>query len=181
MEDAVLMALKYPTGKFKWPESYPEQDILQYIKAIKEFPALLENEVGGIDNKVLQYLHRPGGWTIRQIVHHCADSHLNAFVRCKLALTENVPTIKPYEEEQWSKLPDAIDAPVEWSLQIIEGMHKRWVYMIEAIGNKGWQRSVFHPAMKKEMKVVELLALYSWHGNHHIAQIKNAKKYKNQF
>ena len=181
MEEAEINALKYPVGKVKFPETYNRQYILQCIKELQEFPAAIKHETAGLDESSLAYLHRPGGWTIRQIVHHCADSHMNAFIRIKLALTEDKPVIKPYKEAEWAKLPDVVNAPVEWSLQVLEGMHNRFVVLLSAIDDAGFQQTYFHPESGKEVKMVELLFIYSWHCGHHLAHIRNAKKYKNKF
>ena len=181
MEQAATDTLKYPMGRFKMPETFTDEDILKAIHTIREFPVKVKNEVWYLEEEGLQYLHRPGGWSIRQIVHHCADSHMNAFIRTKLALTENNPAIKTYEEAEWAKLPDSTDTPVESSFHVLDGLHARWVNLLSALNDAQFRRTVFHPGMKKEVKVVDLLFLYSWHCGHHLAHIKNAKKYKNKF
>jgi hypothetical protein len=181
MEAIALEELKYPAGKFKKPETYTLQDIQDRIKIIHDLPAALSKEVTGLDEETLNYLHRPDGWTIRQVVHHLADSHMNAFIRTKLALTESNPTIKPYVESEWAKLIDGDEAPIDWSLKILEGVHNRWAILLPTIKGADLERTVMHPEYNRQMTISYLIFLYSWHCGHHIAHIKNAKKFKNKF
>jgi hypothetical protein len=176
-----LESLKYPTGKYSKPEHINAEDIKRHSKTLHEFPALIRKETERLDNASLNYLHRPGGWTIRQLVHHCADSHMNAFIRIKLALTETNPTVKPYVEAEWAKLADSTTVPVEHSLQLIEGMHHRWVVLLDSMKPEDFQRTFYHPEHKRDIKVEEILPMYAWHCGHHLAHIKQALKYKNQF
>ncbi|MGP8216720.1 MAG: YfiT family bacillithiol transferase [Bacteroidia bacterium] len=181
MELVALDELKYPTGKFAKPESFTVPDIKNRIKILSDFPALLSKEVLQLDEESLKYLHRPGGWTIRQVVHHLADSHCNAFIRVKLALTENNPTIKPYIESEWAKLPDTTDSPVEWSLKILDGLHARWTVLLLSLNKADLGKAVMHPEYNWQMSIADLVFMYSWHCGHHLAHIKNAKKFRNKF
>jgi len=181
MKKTTLKALKYPTGEFKMPKKTTEKDIEAKIKTIADFPARLGKEVSAMKEDMLEYRHRLGGWTVRQIVHHCADSHMNAYVRTKLAYTEKNPTVKPYDESAWANTDDAGEAPVTWSLQLLEGLHKRWVMLLMELNASDLQRTYFHPEQKKKITLNHMLFLYAWHCEHHIAHIKQAKKYKNQF
>ncbi|HTA83920.1 MAG TPA: putative metal-dependent hydrolase [Bacteroidia bacterium] len=182
MEQQIVMEeLKYPIGKFKRPESFTSQDIKNAIQVIQEFPSMLSKEVWFLDDENLKYLHRPDGWTIRQIVHHCADSHMNAFIRTKLALTEDNPTIKPYKEAEWARLSDSTETPVDLSLKILDGLHSRWVTLLNNIKAIDLDRTLVHPEHNRQMKLVEIIFLYAWHCGHHIGHIKNARKFKNQF
>ncbi len=174
-------ALKFPIGEFKMPEKFSEKEIVSRIKTIENFPAILRKEVEKLDDKVFLYRHRLGGWTIKQLVHHCADSHLNAYVRTKLACTEKNPTIKPYDESAWANMDDAAEAPVEWSLKLLEGLHKRWAIILTELTPEDFKKTYFHPEQKRKVSLVFLVFLYSWHCNHHLAHIKQAKKYKNKF
>lgn len=134
-----------------------------------------------LKNSVIKKLalhYRPEGWTIRQVVHHCADSHSNAFTRFKLALTEENPSIKPYKENLWAELPDVTTAPVDWSLKIIANIHKRWVVLLKSMSIADFERTYFHPESNRVWKLFEVLALYAWHCNHHLAHVKQAKKMK---
>ena len=180
MEQVALDELKYPTGKYKKPESFTEQTLKDKVKVLQELPAALTKEVTGLNEASLSYLHRPDGWTITQLVHHLADSHMNAFIRIKLALTEENPTIKPYEEAKWAKLPDN-NAPIEASLKILDGVHQRWTMLLLALNATDLERTVVHPEHGKQMKVSDLISLYAWHCGHHLAHVKNAKKFKNKF
>lgn len=170
-----LEALKYPAGKFKAPEAFTKELLTGYIKDISAFPSLIKAEVSALGDKGLGLQYRPGSWTIRQIVHHCADSHMNAFIRFKLALTEDNPTVKPYVEQRWAELSDSLGNPGP-SLQILEGLHARWTDLLLSIDKDALKRTFFHPEHKKEVKLEEVLGLYAWHGNHHLAHIKQAKK-----
>jgi hypothetical protein len=182
MEQQIAMdELKYPIGKFKRPESFTSVDLKNAITTIQEFPAMLSKEVWFLDDENLKYLHRPGGWTVRQIVHHCADSHMNAFIRTKLMLTENNPTIKPYLEAEWAQLSDSTETPVDLSLKILDGLHSRWTTLLMHVKAVDLDRTLVHPEHNRQMKLVDVVFLYAWHCNHHIGHIKNARKFKNQF
>jgi len=180
-QQVVTEELRYPIGKFKRLESFTSENIKDAVQTIQEFPATLNKEVWFLDDENLKYLHRPDGWTIRQIVHHCADSHMNAFIRTKLTLTEDKPTIKTYNEAEWAKLADSNETPVDLSLKILDGLHNRWVTVLMRIKAIDLDRTLIHPDHNKPMKLVDLIFLYAWHCNHHIAHIKNARKFKNQF
>src|SRR5579863_5911886 len=148
MKKAKRKALKYPIGEFKMPKKFTVKEVEDRIKIIAAFPSKLYKEVGKLGNEMLEYRHRPGGWTIRQLVHHCADSHINAYVRTKLAYTEKNPKVKPYDESAWANTGDAGEAPVEWSLQLLEGLHKRWVALLSELNEEDLQRTYYHPEQK---------------------------------
>lgn len=176
-----IETLKYPTGKYKRPKTFKPIDIALSIKTIQEFPKKIIEATKDLDKTSLEYLHRPGGWTVRQLVHHCADSHLNAFIRVKLALTEDKPVVKPYIENEWVKLEDTAKAPIEWSLQIIEGMHKRWAMLLSKMKGADFKRTYYHPEQKRLVAMEEVISIYAWHCLHHLAHIKQALKHKNKF
>jgi DinB family protein len=162
--------LRYPVGKFTWPEKVDDGDRRNYIQQIEETPAKLRTAVKWLKEKQLETPYRDGGWTVRQVVHHLADSHLNAYIRFKLALTEDEPTIKPYDQELWAELVDAKNTDVETSLTLLECLHRRWVTMLKAMKPADFARKFRHP----EMGVLDLnkyLAQYAWHGRHHVAHI----------
>ncbi|HVW96481.1 MAG TPA: putative metal-dependent hydrolase [Mucilaginibacter sp.] len=167
--------LKYPIGKFKPPASYTAEDIQKWTKTIKDFPGKLRHKIITLNEKQLDTPYRPGGWTIRQVVHHCADSHMNAMLRFKWALTETNPTIKPYHEADWALLSD-YRMPVEPSLRILEGLHLRWAAMLESFTENEWNRSFIHPASGDTMQLKKALGMYAWHSKHHLAHIDNALK-----
>jgi hypothetical protein len=162
--------LKYPTGKFKAPVSYTTEDIRNWIVIIKTFPGKIRHAIIGLNETQLDTPYRAGGWTLRQVVHHVADSHMNSLMRFKWALTEENPTIKAYEEADWALLAD-YRLPVEPSLRILEGIHQRWAALLESFTENEWNRSFVHPATGDTMQLKKALALYAWHSEHHLAHI----------
>ena len=164
---------KYPIGNFTPPASITEEDMRGWIEDIKLLPGKLRLAVISLNEKQLDTPYRLGGWTIRQLVHHIADSHANALLRFKFALTEDNPTIKPYAEADWAMLPD-YKTPIEGPLRMLEGIHLRWVSLLEGMTEEQWDRTYFHPENKQTSPLRKVLALYSWHCNHHLAHISNA-------
>ena len=162
--------LRYPVGKFTFPENHNKSLRRQWIDAMAELPAGLCRAVDGLSDARLDTPYRPGGWTIRQLVHHVADSHLNAYTRFKFGLTEVRPTIKTYEQDDWAAEPDAQKAPVQVSLDLLHALHKRWVWRLREISESAWKRTITHPDFG-EISLVALLALYAWHGRHHTAHV----------
>jgi uncharacterized damage-inducible protein DinB len=161
---------RYPIGKFQAPPAFDPALRAACIQQIEEAPARLRDAVGGLSERQLDHPYREGGWTVRQVVHHLPDSHMNSYVRFKLAVTEDEPTIKPYDEAQWAKLPDAATADVEISLVLLEALHRRWVLFLRSLSVAQLSRAFRHP----ELGTVSLdqgLALYAWHGRHHVAHI----------
>jgi uncharacterized damage-inducible protein DinB len=165
---------RYPVGKFEAPAlPLGEAERARLIAEIAEAPARLRAAVRGLDDAQLDRPYRPGGWTIRQVVHHVPDSHMNAYVRFRLALTEDEPMVKPYEEARWAELPDAATGPVDVSLMLLETLHSRWVALLRAMKPADWSRAFRHP----DLGVVPLekaLALYAWHGRHHVAHVTDS-------
>ena len=172
---AVTVDVRYPIGTFVRPEGgVTAQDRVEGMRTLAEFPEHLRNAVDGLDHHQMGTPYREGGWTVRQLVHHVADSHMNAYVRVRLALTEDWPTIKLYDEKEWAKLHDAQAAPVEWSLELAESLHARWVMMLQALTDEQWTRGFVHP--KSGRLTVEVATLmYAWHGRHHLAHISNLR------
>jgi uncharacterized damage-inducible protein DinB len=165
---------QYPIGKFSRPASLDRAARDEAIRTIAETPARLRKAIEGLDQRQLDTPYRAGGWTVRQVVHHLPDSHMNALVRFKLALTEDLPTIKPYEEDRWARLADAA-MPVDVSLQLLEALHARWVVLLQSITDEQWNREFVHPESGQQ-RLDQLLALYAWHGPHHTAQITALRK-----
>ncbi len=164
------MDLSYPIGRFDFHQTISPSQYPALIREIAAAPALYRDAVRGLDDSQLDTPYRPGGWTVRQTVHHVADSHMNSFIRLRLALTEPEPTISAYDEKAWAELYDSRTAPVEFSLQLIENLHARWVALLETLSPDDFARSFRHP----ERGLVRLdtnLALYVWHGRHHAAHI----------
>ena len=167
--------LKYPIGKFTPPASYTNADIETWINDIKTLPGKLRQTISTLNEKQLDTPYRPGGWTIRQLVHHIADSHMNSIIRFKWALTESTPTIKAYEENDWAMLAD-YRLPVEPSLKILEGVHQRLVALFESFTENEWSRDFIHPETGATIHLKRNLALYAWHSKHHLAHITEAIK-----
>jgi uncharacterized damage-inducible protein DinB len=169
---------RYPIGKFHLPEgttpeSISKDELFSAMATIAELPSELRNAVQGLEHDQLNTPYREGGWTVRQVVHHIADSHMNAFIRFRLALTEDWPTIKPYNEKAWSTLHDAA-APIEWSLELIEALHARWVMMLHSLDDAQWQRGFRHPENGPQSVALATLS-YAWHGSHHVAHINHLR------
>ncbi len=162
--------LRYPIGKFERPQTITDSQRRAFIETIAEAPGRLASAVAGLSPAQLDTPYRAGGWTIRQLAHHVPDSHMNAYVRFKLALTEDEPTIKPYDEASWAKLGDTPTTPVETSLALLENLHKRWVALLRSITPADWARSFRHPELGL-MRLDQNLALYAWHSEHHVAHI----------
>jgi hypothetical protein len=167
--------MRYPIGQFSPPASYTNDDFRRWINDIKALPGLLRQAIISLNEKQLDTPYRTGGWTLRQVVHHVADSHMNALMRLKLALTEDKPIIKPYEEAHWALLAD-YRLPVESSLKILEGIHQHWAAILESFTEDEWNRSFIHPASGDIVPLKKALGMYSWHGKHHLAQITETVK-----
>ncbi|GHA33662.1 putative metal-dependent hydrolase [Salinimicrobium marinum] len=169
---------KYPIGRFVKPEKISEIGLKNFISEIRTLPDRLRKEVDTLSDNQLNTTYRDGGWTLRQVVNHCADSHMNGFIRIKLALTEDRPTIKPYQEERWAQLQDTSSIPVSAALKTLDGLHERWTILLESLTRDQLQRTYIHPADETERRVDETIATYAWHGNHHLAHITSLKKQK---
>jgi len=166
--------LKYPIGKCNKPETSSEGDIKNWIADIEQFPNRLNKLVPYLSASELNYTYRPEGWNIKQVVHHCADSHMNSFIRFKLCLTEELPTIKPFEENKWAELPDATEAEISTSLMLIEGLHARWTMLLKSLSASDLSKQYIHPDKAQPLSLSDSIAIYSWHCNHHLAHIKQA-------
>jgi hypothetical protein len=162
--------LRYPVGRFaKDPEVTPEK-IRGWIAEIEATPAALRAALAGLSPEQLDTPYRPGGWTVRQVAHHVPDSHVNAYVRFKLALTEEEPTIKPYEEARWAELADTRETPLEVSLALLEALHRRWVTLLRSLAPADWNRRLVHPELGR-LALDHVLQIYAWHGRHHVAHV----------
>ncbi len=167
--------LRYPIGKFEYRGPSSEQQRRQYVDEIAAAPERLRAAVAGLSREQLETRYRPGGWTVRQVVHHVPESHMNAYVRFKLALTEDEPLIKTYEENLWAETPEVATTPPEVSLALLEALHQRWVGLLRALKPADFARKLRHP----ELGTVDLdryLALYAWHGRHHVAHITSLRE-----
>jgi uncharacterized damage-inducible protein DinB len=164
------MDLSYPIGKFEPPASLAPEMRRQWIETIAAASARLRTAVEDLNDRQLDTPYRPGGWTVRQVVHHLADSHMHSYIRFRLALTEENPTIKPYDQVKWAELPDARSAPVETSIDLLESMHNRWVALMEAMSDADFARTFVHPE-RGQVRLDSTLAIYAWHSLHHEAHI----------
>jgi uncharacterized damage-inducible protein DinB len=167
--------LRYPIGKFQWDDSPIPENRQRYIEEIDAAPARLRAAVAGLQPEQLDTPYRPGGWTVRQVVHHVPDSHLNAYVRFKLALTEDEPTIKPYDEARWAELADTRTTPIETSLALLDSLHQRWGKLLRSLSPADLSRKLRHPELGV-MTLDNMLAHYAWHGRHHVAHITSLRE-----
>ncbi|MFA9559436.1 YfiT family bacillithiol transferase [Evansella sp. AB-rgal1] len=163
------MNRKYPIGEFQFEGEITKNVINEWISEIEVLPKLLRDAVKDLDNEQLDTPYRPEGWTVRQVVHHLADSHMNAYVRFKLALTEEKPTIKPYDEAKWAELPD-YHLPIDISLSLLDAMHKRWTNLLRNLSSTDLEKTFIHPE-SGEVSVGLNIGIYAWHGRHHLAHI----------
>lgn len=170
MSTTLVDEARYPIGKFSRPQSVTVQDRAQAISVIEALPQQLAAAVSGFTDAQLDTPYREGGWTVRQLIHHVADSHMNAFIRIRHALTEGTPVIKPYEEKDWAKLADSQSMPVEPSLNLLRALHQRWVFMLRALTDEQWPRVYRHPD-SGDTRLDHAVALYAWHSQHHLAHI----------
>ncbi len=169
------MDLRYPVGPFEFEGTLSNEQRRILIDQIAATPERMRAAVEGLDNEQLNTPYRPEGWTVRQVVHHVPESHLNSYTRFKLAVTEDEPTIKPYLEDRWAELDDARTAPVELSLNLLDALHSRWVWFLRSLRDEDFRRTFRHP----ELGIVTLdknLALYAWHGRHHVAHITSLRE-----
>src|SRR3982751_6870844 len=164
--------LRYPVGKFDWGTPVSQADYPRLIAEIAGAPGALRSAAAGLSRDQLETRYRPGGWTVKQVVHHVPDSPLNAYVRFKLALTEDQPTIKPYDEAAWAALSDSRDTPIAVSLTLLDALHQRWVTLLRAMSPADFSRTFVHPEHGRSMSLDQVLALYSWHGKQHVAHVK---------
>jgi len=168
--------LRYPVGKFSWDPRVSEADYPKLIAQIADTPAAMRSAVAGLSADQLETRYRPGGWTVKQVVHHVPDSHLNAYTRFKLAMTEDKPTIKPYDEAAWAELPDSKQVPIDVSLALLESLHVRWVTLLRSMDMADFGRQLRHPEHDRVLTLGQMLGLYAWHGRHHVAHITALRK-----
>ncbi|HEY0054670.1 MAG TPA: putative metal-dependent hydrolase [Pedobacter sp.] len=163
--------LRYPIGRYFPPETISNIQLQNWIDEIEQLPLLLRKATDNLSDKVLNIPYRPEGWTLRQVIHHLADSHINAYIRFKLAVTEDNPTIKPYFEDRWAKTSDSNDGNIDLSLNLLEALHKRWVLFLRSMSQEDWIKTYYHPANNRSAALKEVAGLYAWHGNHHLNHI----------
>ncbi|MCA1624320.1 MAG: putative metal-dependent hydrolase [Acidobacteria bacterium] len=166
--------LRFPLGKFEKNIEITAELRKEFVQTISQLPKNLKKAISGLSDEQLETPYRPEGWTVRQTVHHIADSHLNSFIRFKLALTEDVPTIRPYAEDRWAELADS-KMPIDVSLKIIEGIHARWTALLESMSDEDFQKELNHPDSGK-WTLEKMLGLYEWHSRHHTAHITKLRE-----
>jgi uncharacterized damage-inducible protein DinB len=168
-----LDLLRFPIGLPQLPTApLTPAERAPYLQQLAELPARLTAAARQVGGERLQLPYRPSGWTGRQVIHHVADSHLNAYTRVRLALTEDNPTIRPYDEAAWAELPDVAATPITVSLALLESLHSRWLTLLHHLDEAQWQRTFYHPESKKTATLDQTLVLYAWHGRHHVAQVQ---------
>ncbi|PWL38242.1 putative metal-dependent hydrolase [Flagellimonas aquimarina] len=176
MEKDNLEKLRYPIGIYKIPQSITENHLKEWIAILEHLPQRLSTMVNQLSNEQLETPYRPGGWTVRQLVHHISDSHHHSYIRFKWALTEDNPVIKPYLEKEWSKLFDAKSAPIQMSLDHLKVVHAKLVYLLKGLSAEDLKRKFTHPDGNEETTLEENIGRYAWHGSHHFAHIENLIK-----
>jgi uncharacterized damage-inducible protein DinB len=173
--DEEMETLRYPVGRFSPKRNSTDEDRDVWIGQIERLPAELGSAIAGLDADQLDTPYRPGGWTVRQVVHHLADSHVNSHVRFRLAVTEREPVIRPYQEAAWAELPDARDGDPAMSLELLSGLHRRWVAFLRSLDADAWRRAFQHPESGR-ITLDTSLQLYAWHGRHHVAHVRKLRE-----
>lgn len=166
--------LAFPIGEYKENKSPNSDTVQQWISDIEEFPNTLHNLLEHITTEKLQWKYRPDGWSIKQVIHHCADSHMNSIIRFKLALTEELPTIRPYHESKWAELSDSVSNDIFDSVHLLTALHHKWVKLLRSLSEEDLNRAFIHPENNQKISVKENIGIYAWHSNHHLAHIEQA-------
>lgn len=167
--------LRYPIGKYE-PQPYSDKVREDWLNDIKFLPQSLENAMLNLDEAQLNTRYREGGWTIKQVIHHVADSHINAYCRFRLGLTEDKPTIRPYDEQRWAELRDVEQLPPNVSITLLYALHTRWYTLLKSLAEPDWNREIIHPEHNRSMTLWYLLGMYAWHGKHHVAHITSLRE-----
>lgn len=173
------MDKRYPIGRFEYDEMGSSSQRAAWINEIEILPIILKEAVIGLTEEQLDMEYREGGWKLRQVVHHLADSHMNSYIRFKLALTEDTPTIKPYYEERWANLHDSVNTDIHPSIMLIEALHTKWINLLRTMSESDYKKQFYHPESQALITLDYNLGLYAWHGKHHVAQITTLRKSMN--
>ena len=168
-----LDKLKYPIGKYTPNKAPGDQQLQQWINEIEHFPSKVEELTRGISVETLNWKYRPDGWTIKQVIHHCADSHMNSIIRFKLALTEDTPAIRPYYEDKWARLTDSLSDDIEDSLTLLKALHKKWILLLKGLSKEDLKREFIHPEYGTKINLAQNIGIYAWHCRHHLAHIRS--------
>ncbi|WP_282044261.1 YfiT family bacillithiol transferase [Winogradskyella flava] len=180
MTEQELYKLTFPIGEFEKPQHITQEHLREWIASIESLPERIESVTKHLNDKELNYKYRPAGWTIKQVVHHCADSHINSIVRFKLALTEDAPTIRPYFEDRFAKLIDYKES-IDASISILKGVHEKLGILLKSFSEEDLKREFIHPEHGKRFSLEETIGTYAWHSDHHFAHIQQALKHKGEF
>ncbi|WP_427051047.1 YfiT family bacillithiol transferase [Paenibacillus sp. TC-CSREp1] len=172
------MDFRYPIGKFAHTGEVTQAQRKQWIQDIAELPQQAREAVKGLSEERLCMPYREGGWMLKQVIHHMADSHMNSVIRFKLALTEDTPAIRPYDETRWAELSDSRELDIEVSLQLLESLHQRWTALLNTLSDEDYAKQFYHPASKETMRLDYCVGLYAWHGKHHVAHITSLRNRK---
>jgi hypothetical protein len=178
MEDG-LEHLRYPVGRYEKPDTFTAKSLNDWITIIEALPSWMDVCIENLNEHQLLTPYRPGGWTVQQVIHHLADSHMNAYIRLKLALTEDNPTVKPYDEALWAELADNRIVPVNISVTLLHALHRRWVAQMRNMEPADWERTYYHPEHKRDFPVWEMTAMYAWHCRHHMEHIRQLRERMN--
>lgn len=176
-----IQQLRYPIGEFVAPEQLTDTQRCGHINDIASFPSRVKTEVEGANSTELNWCYRPDGWTVKQVIHHCVDSHMNSLIRFKLALTEDTPTILPYNENLWVNLPDGLTDDLSDSLALLTALHNKWAYLLRHLTPKQLDRSYIHPEHGQHVPLHQAIAMYAWHCNHHLAHITQGLASKGKY
>jgi hypothetical protein len=174
--EETLEALRYPIGRYTSPDHFDADEAAKQIAIIEALPRWMDIIIENLDAAQLATPYRPGGWTMMQTIHHVADSHMNAFMRLKLALTEERPTIKPYEEARWAETPEIEAVPVNVSITLLHALHRRWAALLRALNPEDWQRGYYHPEQQRTVTLWDMTAMYAWHCRHHMEHLRGLKE-----
>jgi hypothetical protein len=166
-----LEQLKYPIGHFIMPDIFDEQQAAFWISEIEALPKQIKAATVNLSEEELNQTYRPGGWTLRQVIHHIPDSHMNAYIRFKQAITEDIPVIRPYHEEKWAETEEGKNGDIQMSIDLLTSLHQRWVAFLKTLNQEDYQRKYIHPAHGKELTLANMLGMYAWHGKHHLAHL----------
>lgn len=181
MSETELYNLRFPIGEWVIPIQYEQSQIAEWIRDIELFPTSLKELTQGLNGAEKNWKYRPDGWSLKQVVHHCADSHLNGFIRTKFALTEDAPTIKVYKEDKWAELVDGLDDDLSHSLTLLHSLHSKWAHLLKSLDAEQLQTFFIHPETESKMVMPQIISLYAWHGNHHLEHIKLALNSKGKY
>lgn len=181
MNETEIQKLKYPVGKFIKPEPIEESHLKEWIQTIEDFPKDLTVLTANLTTNQLNWQYRPEGWSIKQVIHHVADSHINSWIRFKLALTEDNPSILPYDEGKWALVSDALEDDIQDSLLLLQGLHSKWSKLLNNISQEDLEKTFYHPEHNKSFSIKENIGIYAWHSQHHLAHIKQALQFEGKF